>query len=193
MISSMSRFVSRFLLKYRIIDRGETDIYEYGFEIIISSLVGFILVIVIGMIYDIFLYALTYFAIFTFIRRTTGGYHAETYFKCNLVFSIVSFTTMGMTCVSYENELYSFPLHLLLLITAIVVVYKYAPVESPNKPLDEEQRKSNHAKGVIYVVALAIGSCIMYCFSLELSILIAYTLFMVSMLLMVVVIKEGRD
>ena len=50
MISNLSRIMAHFLYKHKIIDEFKVDVCQYGYEIIISTLIGFSLVVAIGLI-----------------------------------------------------------------------------------------------------------------------------------------------
>lgn len=125
--------MSLFLCRKNIIHSDELDVYQYGFEIVISTILGFLLTVIIGIVLHMFVLSLLYYAIFVFIRQMTGGYHAKTYFRCNLVFTIVSFLTLGITKLSLLSEQYSILNHALFLVAAVLTILIYAPVENPNK------------------------------------------------------------
>ena len=83
MIHTLSQYITNYLIKHKIIDQ-ETEIYEYGFELMISTWIGTILVLIIGSITNHFLDAVIYECVFRFTRIYTGGYHCKTYTKCIL-------------------------------------------------------------------------------------------------------------
>ncbi len=106
MITCLSKYVSRFLCNKHIINSDEVDIYQYGFEIIISTVAGMIISLVVGVIFQLFYISLVYYTIFVTVRQFTGGYHAKTYLECNIVFSIVSFSTIGLTKLILKLSIY---------------------------------------------------------------------------------------
>ena len=64
MLSLLSKRISLFLCGNHVIEKEEIEIYQYGFEIILSSLIGFILSIAVGCCLGMFFYALLYYGIF---------------------------------------------------------------------------------------------------------------------------------
>ena len=50
MISFLSNFIALFLYKNNIIDKEKIEVCQYGFEIIISTIIGFLLVLASGII-----------------------------------------------------------------------------------------------------------------------------------------------
>ena len=85
MIAELSKRMSLFLCKKEIVEQEMAEVYQYGFEIIFSTLIGFFITIAIGAVFRMFLVSLVYYFAFVALRQFTGGYHANTYLKCNLI------------------------------------------------------------------------------------------------------------
>lgn len=51
MITALARIVTDFFLKYKAINNEDADIYQYGNEIIISSVIDLLIVFILGLIY----------------------------------------------------------------------------------------------------------------------------------------------
>lgn len=171
----------------------ELSIYQYGFEIIFSTILGFLITIGIGLLLHMGWLSVLYYVIFVFLRQCTGGYHADSYLKCNLIFAMVSFLTMGMTQLSMHNVQYTFIFHLLLIGLALSVIWLYSPVENEYKPLDEMQKKKNHIVGFLFALLLSLLSCLFFWRATKISILIALTLLMISMLIVIEKIKKRGE
>ena len=62
----------------------EVEYYRYGIEVALSSLLNLAIIIIIGIISMHIIESLIFLIVFIFVRQVTGGYHADTYFKCNL-------------------------------------------------------------------------------------------------------------
>ena len=85
MINKISTLISNQFIKHKIISEDTKDIYKYGMEITISSLIGLIIVALVGIIFKALLQAMIFYVIFIVLRSTTGGFHATTYLKCNIM------------------------------------------------------------------------------------------------------------
>ncbi len=105
-----------------MIKEQDMEIYQYGFEIIISTTIGFLITLLIGFLFQMKLLSVLYYGIFVLIRQLTGGYHADSYLKCNLIFSGVTFFTLGMTKLCYTSGLYTIMFHVLILAVAVLSV-----------------------------------------------------------------------
>lgn len=190
-IRFLSKTISHFLYKNNIVKEQELEIYQYGFEIIISTLLGFLITLLIGFFLQMLFISVVYYVIFVVVRQLTGGYHADSYLKCNLVFSGVSLFTLGMTKLCYLSKLYTITFHVLILAIVVLSVCKFAPIENPNKLMSEDELKRNHRLAIVLTLALATVSCVLFYFQLEISILIAFTLFSISMLILIAKTRKG--
>lgn len=84
MISNLSNIVARYLLRERIIEEKNLPVYSYGFEIIISTVIGVVLILLIGVFTSSLFTAAILYCLFIGLRFFTGGYHADTHFRCKL-------------------------------------------------------------------------------------------------------------
>ena len=99
MIQRFSKIILEYLLKSNVIENTDTDkeYYQYGIEITISSLLNIFLILVIGTVTRSFFESIIFLICVIIIRQFTGGFHADTYLKCNLIFCI-SFIAVLILC-----------------------------------------------------------------------------------------------
>lgn len=97
MISFLSHRIALFLRDSDIVDDETSLVCQYGFEIIISTLVGFLLVVIIGLCCGELLSAILFYAIFVGVRLSTGGYHATTHLRCKLLLCVCCLSTILTT------------------------------------------------------------------------------------------------
>ncbi|MBO5383677.1 MAG: accessory gene regulator B family protein [Ruminococcus sp.] len=190
-ITILGRNISLFLCRNNIISEQDLEIYQYGFETIISTVLGFMITLLIGFILDMQLLSVLYYVIFVFLRQLTGGYHADTYLKCNTIFAIITFITLGITKLLHIIGKYSLIFLMILTIFSLLIIWRYAPVENPNKPLDSEQIMRNHKMSLLLSVSLSLLSFILYFAMAEVSLLITLTIFCVSLLIIMSKLKKG--
>lgn len=88
MLKYISKFMVRILLNNGLEKKliNEQEIYQYGFEIALSSILNLIIVLTIGIIFNSILSSIIFIFCFYLIRKQTGGYHADSYLKCNIIF-----------------------------------------------------------------------------------------------------------
>lgn len=159
MIVYLSSIIVDLLIHNEIIKKEQASVYQYGFEIFISSIITGIITIACGLILSCLPVALLYFGIFVILRMICGGYHARTYWQCNLIFAIVTIITL-LTFRFVTLEQFS-KLHICSIGFSILVTAFYAPVENENKPLSPEQKKFYRILGMILILMLATLSCVL--------------------------------
>lgn len=139
MLEKVSKSITNSLRKKGIVLDEFADVYQYGFELLLSFLISTGLVFIAGIIVNRFIETLVFLIVFISLRSFTGGFHAMKYWICTVstfgVYSLVMFVS------SYVSvNFYAF--YILFLIGSIILYIK-APVENPNKELTKKQ-KSNY-------------------------------------------------
>lgn len=179
MISELAFLISNALLKNNVIDEQEFSMHIYGFEILISTLITFLIAVLSGYLLHCITVALIYFGIFALLRSICGGYHADTYFKCNIIYFVV--TEMVLFIFNFFPVIYKWEYHWISIMFSIIVIYIYAPVENPNKLLSQERKKFFKYLCRVMVTVLAVITTCLEIYTEKLyGILIDTTLLVVS-------------
>lgn len=79
--------ISPSFLRAKVIDEAKADAYVYGYELLISSVVSVLLVVLIAVVCGDVRYALSFLIGFIPQRIYIGGYHATSHTRCYLAFS----------------------------------------------------------------------------------------------------------
>lgn len=192
MIEYLSSLIVDLLEKNKVIRNESASVYQYGFEIFISSFITVIIALMWGMILHCVFEAALYFALFVVLRTICGGYHAKTYWQCNFIFFIATLfvlLTYRFVPLKMFNEL-----HICSIIFSIVTTIYYAPVENENKPLSLEQKNFYRILSTAIVITLVIISCVLKIkFNSDYSILIDATLFIVAFSMFVTEPMKGGE
>ena len=191
MIAGLAKIVTDFFLKNNVIDREDTDVYQYGNEIIISSLFDLLIVLVVGLIYNALINSLLFFVPFFLLRSFSGGYHANTYLKCKIVFLInISLSLFLSTYASSVYEIYSL---VLLLLFSIFVIWGFAPIENENKPLSEEEIIINSKRSKIIGIILFVSIIITYYYNKNISLSLLLSFFSVAVGMIIEYFRKGAS
>lgn len=140
------------------IDDSESDLYELGIEVIISTAFTAVCILLIGGILDRLAEAFLFLACFITLRNYSGGYHAKTRIGC-FATSIVSY----MVSEGIRNQISRISGHELSAVLGIgglavaVILYFIAPLENPNKRLLLEWKEHNR-KMTFIILSFWIGS-----------------------------------
>ena len=165
MINKLSIKLASHLLSKSAIEEKDKDIYIYGFFMLLSYTFYFGITILIGILFSCVLESIVYFLTFQFIRKFAGGYHANTETRCEIM-SIVSITL----CISIIKLSKTFDFQIaLLIITAIaaVCVIIFSPLESPEKPLTNEERSRFRKVTYIILSIMSLGIVLSKMFNIE--------------------------
>lgn len=193
MITKISKKISSEFVKHNIISDDLVDVYKYGIEITLSTIIGLILTVVIGLLLSSLIQSMLFYVVFIALRSMTGGYHAKTYFKCNLTFSLIVIFVIIFSKAACEMNI-SFGALTLLFLPSVLSFIWLAPVENINKPIEKKKR-------VYWKIMAVIASILLYFLSIFLFInqhkleatVIITTVFSVSVLCMIPIIqKEGN-
>lgn len=194
MINKLSSLISSKFVEHNIISKNVKDVYMYGIEITISSIIGFVITCLIGLLFRMLMQTMLFYVIFILLRSMTGGYHAKTYLKCNFIFSIITLFIVTFSKAAYEMQI-SFGILTLLFLPSIAIFIWIAPVENVNKPIKAEKRVYWKSISIVTSVLLYLLSLLLYKsqHTLEATVIVI-TIFSVSVLCMIPIIqKEGKS
>lgn len=128
-------------------DKEKKEIYVYGIELLISSLIGIVLVLGLSIGLGKVWSGVVFLAVFILVRQYTGGYHADTYVRCNAAFVLTYLLTVGIWIFCRVHDLKVAVWFILL--GAYIIMAVLAPVENKNKPLDDEEVKKYKWKSIV--------------------------------------------
>lgn len=170
----------QYLVHNRIITNEYYDVYVYGMELLLSFIFSTILIILIGVLTDNLIPTIEYLIIFIILRNFTGGYHASTYLRCKIA-SIFIYTTTICVTIHVPVDMKGY---LALGIMGYIIIYYFAPIENPNKPLSFHERKKHKITSLILFTVFIGTSFIMNLSNVE-SNIIFYTLLSVIILMII--------
>lgn len=136
MINSMTVVLCNKLCAFGIFPKSQEKIYIYGFELLLSSVIGIMVLMMISITRGTAFAWLSYLLGFIPVRITGGGYHAKTHFTCILSFSLLFLIfLLSSSFIDIQSITYIF-----LSLTTLIISLAVAPVEAINKPLSNERR-----------------------------------------------------
>lgn len=80
---------NRFSFIKKTIKTEEKEIYIYGVQLIISSIINFLICIITSLLFGELLNGLIFFVAFSSLRKFTGGFHSRSFLICNIVFTMI--------------------------------------------------------------------------------------------------------
>ena len=143
-----SGFIAHKLYKVNVIGKEEVELYQYFLNAFIE-IMGFIIIVILHSIYMGEAMKGLIFLGIVILMRSNGGWHANTAKMC-FGLSIIYYLTVVFVSERLPDTFDN--LWFMALISAIIILL--SPVDSINKPLDDEQRKIEKKKTCRYVVAI---------------------------------------
>lgn len=192
-IEKLSNRVVRYLIHCNSIEDTDEyrDYYQYGVEITISSVLSVAAVLVIGILLHRFVAGILYLFLFMFIRRFTGGYHANTYFKCNITGCITFSSVIFLSSAAEKYDVFKYLAYVFALISVLIILV-CCPIENKNKPIAPSKIKRYKSISVIIALVYCILAGVTLYTSQFYGCLILFTLSLSAMLVIIEIIKEKR-
>ena len=159
MLNKLAIKLTSKLLAQNVISGNLSDIYVYGFELLLSFLFSTSVILVMGIFFGRIFETITFLVVFISLRSFTGGYHAKKYWFC----SAVTFSIFGVILFLSKYAQISLLLYALFGLIGIVIIAITVPIESPNKPLSNDQKKKYRSISLaLFIFFVALGAAINY-------------------------------
>ena len=158
MVHKLSRKITTFFINRGSIKAEDREMYEYCFEVLLSTVINLLLLIVIGVATGKYLETLIFAVVFMLSREVCGGYHARTHLGCVCSLLILYGMMLGLTYLS-ANVL--FILSLVFFSLSLVVFLIIAPVDCANKRISREERAKLRKRMFIILSLFVIAYSIM--------------------------------
>lgn len=134
MLHSLSKRIAFFVCEKT--DLLPLEIYVYGFELIISSIIETSALLLVGFLIGKIIETMLFLFSFSSIRFFSGGYHANSYLKCFAVTLVNYFLVLFL-----YNNLIDFSVNIILVfslvtfILSLILFIKVCPVKSKGKTI----------------------------------------------------------
>lgn len=155
MISKLASIIAEKFIKNPNVNYNKVEIYQYGFFILLSNTIFFIITIIFGIIFNSLVQSVIFYLSFFLIRQYAGGYHASTETKCETLSTFFIFTCVLIIYLSKIFDINDVLFHLGLFASLIIAVI--SPLDSPEKTLSENEIKCFRR---ICLILLIIELCI---------------------------------
>lgn len=183
----LSHKIGNNLVHSNVIKEEDAEIYIYGINQILVSVLNVSSALIIGLILDMILESVIFMAAYIPLRSFVGGYHAKTPVRCYILSLIM--ITVVLTGMKYlpvaEIVCYA------VLLATVLIVFLLSPVEDKNKPLDEIEQKV-YRKCVVFISMVELVICLIFkLVNLDsLSIAVTYSFVILSIMLIAGKIKN---
>lgn len=154
MLKLLSKRIVERLIKNNVIKKSQTEIYVYGFSLIISNFIGIFTILVLSLILKSIFSGLIFLFIIITLRANTGGYHAKSYFLCNLILNLSFLICFYFSKIHLKYKFVSF---LFIIIFVIIMIIKFIPIENKNKRILKKKKTFKIKSIILYLIYYTSG------------------------------------
>lgn len=178
MLHKLSQKITDYYVKKNKIDFSEREIYEYCFEVLLSTFLNLLAIIILAVATGLYLESLCFTICFMTLRGTAGGYHANTHWGCFLMLMIV-YAVFAITLFLIPTEILRY-LSIGFVACGGLAISILSPVDNVNNQFTIEQTKKYKIKTFIfmfiflaaYVVMVLFNVTIRYAYSISFVMLV---------------------
>ena len=149
MINKIIKHISSFFYENNIIDKKDIEVYEYGLELLLTSIFDMLVVIVISLFAGRLFPTLLFLLCFCLLRVFAGGFHASTNFRCFL--TLIFVYAIFLIFLNFVNSSIFGLISVIASLVSEILVLAFAPVDSENRRLTEKEAKKYRTKSIIVV------------------------------------------
>ncbi len=152
MYRKLANHCTRYFIDKNIIDAQKQAIYLYGFEILISTTVYFLIFLLISILSHTVVASFIFWLGLFLLRKTAGGHHSNTYISCHLLFA-----ANHVLCILLLNLIpttYFKGLSIIFLCLSLLAVFFLAPIDHKNKPFIKNEYRKFKLLSRIYCLLL---------------------------------------
>lgn len=141
MFRNLAEDIAFLLIKNKIVDIEERDIYIYGIEVILLNGGLLLVFLLISLLSGAMMNFWAYLVFFLPLRTFSGGYHAKTS-ECCFVMSTVMYG-ISVAVTKFLPLLYLNFYWWTAGVISALIIFIFAPLINANNPLNEFQKKRN--------------------------------------------------
>lgn len=192
MLHTLSERIADFLFDNN--DDYPVDVYVYGIELTISSIIGALVLLSAGLILNCFIESIIYMISLSVIRIFSGGYHSKTYFRCNAVL-IISYICSILFYRIYINHLLENNIIIfgIILIFSLCIFILFAPMSNPNKEiLDVDKNRFKIISLFLLIAELSLSYLIYELIGIYQVLIVLPTIVVIDISILVEIIIQKR-
>ncbi len=164
-IEKFSEDIATKILKIlNIDDKDKVEVLAYGAFVLFQTILITIMVAIFGVVFNVLIESMVILFIASLLRKSSGGAHATSPMNCAII-SVIIFGGLALIVKHYFMKVDLLYIVIGMIISFIVtcyIIYKYSPVETPNKPLrNENTRKRLKKLSIKKVISLFVINIIL--------------------------------
>ena len=122
--------ITNYYVRKNVITEDKRDIYFYGFKLIISDIINYAIIIILGIVLNRLIESVAFLISLCVLRQFSGGFHAKTFWLCRLSMIITYICVMALSDIIAYKE-YSIITVSIINVISIVFIAVFAPTQVP--------------------------------------------------------------
>lgn len=191
MLRVMCEDFSFVLVRNRIISEEDREVYIYGLELILNSLLVVGTIILLGILFNKVITTVIFLMVFCSIRSYSGGYHASQYWKC---YCIGCLAYLSVITVVHSTTISHMKIDSLIFLgISYIGIFSIAPLNSEKNPKTPQEMKKNNVITKILInvyTTTAVIGILVYPQGMKIWFVIACTQLVVAIFLMITILQR---
>lgn len=150
--NSISKKISE-TLQY---DKENQAVIAYGLYILIQTAWSVLLTLFISILINVLYEVIIFSSAAVSLRRYSGGAHASSPNRCAIIGAVVfNIISLGLNRFLFHANIITTAIFFAIcFILVYYIVYRYAPVDSPNKPIKNPEFKKILRRKAFYIISM---------------------------------------
>lgn len=181
--------IATFLINNERSKKLNIELYKYALKLVAHAVVNIGATVVIGLLLNMLVECLSFYATFFILRKFTGGLHAHKYIHC-LIFSIIMiFISLNLIqcCELYNHDI----LFVTLVVISSITIGTFSPLDNKNKRLSNKERLVYKAVSIKLSILITLATLVLLHLNLNIAYSIGMGIVVVAVLLIFAVLKTA--
>ena len=183
MLNKISYKLSSIVANNTGVDEETREVYQYAFELILTTIIGFAAILAIAMLSIGIEYGIIFLIFFSSLRTVAGGYHADSYLKCFCVSCVMFVGVVIAYRILLSLDIRAGWLTIIAVVSGIYIILR-APVLHRNQPLNERKIQKNKQMAKIIVITELAVICLLAMVRIDLMIMAIISICLVTLLML---------
>lgn len=136
------------------IDKDKEEVIAYGIYGILQIGASILLVILFGIIFNVFIEALIMSFGISILRKYSGGVHSNSSSGCLIIGTLICVLIPLLINRIHININSTIAMSFIIFIFSYIIIYRLSPVDSPNKPIRKIERRKKLKKRSMQVLTI---------------------------------------
>lgn len=151
----ISTRIASYLSSQTGLSAEKEEIITYVIEVTLINLFNTVIILLLGLIFDLLPEVITCIITVAVLRKTAGGAHSNSPWRCALITAVVFLTiSAAASYLSQVNQIYIDGMAIVAISLGIFLAARLAPVDSPAAPIISATRRKKYKYLSIIVISI---------------------------------------